>query len=215
MTWIGGDVAVNLQRFSPDFTQVGDGRFVGVSPSTNAIDWTVNITGLQNCGRVVVSPSGKLAAIACSSLEDTTTNQWVPAQSDIVVYDATQKPPVELRRLGAGVALNAGIQPSIAFAGEDTIVGLTYGGNATVGDTVFRMSAEGGAPTTLLTETAAYVLGAVHCSPGCGDVCLVTDAQVNKLKRWQALGDGGLDPMSDETVDTVVGLPPRTIGGLL
>ena len=53
MNWIGADVVVTLQRFSADFSQVGDGRFVGVSPATNAIDWTVNITGLQNCGRVV------------------------------------------------------------------------------------------------------------------------------------------------------------------
>ena len=48
-----------------DFSMIGDGRFVGVSPASNSIVWTVNITGLQDCGRVYVSPSGKVGAIAC------------------------------------------------------------------------------------------------------------------------------------------------------
>jgi hypothetical protein len=214
ITWIGGDVVVNLQRFSADFTQVGDGRFVGVSPATNAVDWTVTITGLQNCGRVAVSPSGKLAAIACSSQENATTNQFVPANSDIVVYDATVSPPSELRRLGVGTKLNAGLQPSITFATEDAILGLTYGGNATPGDTSFAVSVTTGAVTPLVQETQPFVFGAVHCSPGCGNVCLLSDAESNTLKRWQVETDGGFSQLSDQTVDPDVGLPPRTIGGL-
>ncbi len=215
MNWMGSDVVVTLQRFSADFTQVGDGRFVGVSPTTNAVDWTVNIAGLQNCGRVVLSPSGKLAAIACSSQENTTTSAFNPAGSDIVIYDATAKPPTELRRLGLGTKLNAGIQPEITFATEDAILATTYGGNATPGDTSFAVSATTGAVTPLVQETQAYVYGAVHCSPGCGDVCLLSDAQSNTLKRWQIASDGGFTPLADETVDPDIGLPPRTIGGLL
>ena len=214
MTWIGGDVVVNLQRFSADFSMIGDGRFVGVSPATDAVVWTVDITGLQDCGRVAVSPSGKLAAIACSSMENTTTNMYDPSKSDIVVYDATVTPPKELRRLGLGTKLNAGIQPSIAFANEDAILATTYGGNATPGDTAFAVSASTGTVTALTQETQAFVYGAVHCAPGCGDVCLLADAQSNTLKRWQMEADGGLTAMTDETVDPDIGLPPRTIGGL-
>ena len=190
MTWIGSEVVVTLQRLSADFTQVGDGRFVGVSPTTNAVDWKVDVTGLQACGRLAVSPSGKLAAIACSSVEDATTNKFDPSKSDIVVYDATTTPPTELRRLGVATKLNAGIQQSIAFATEDAILALTYGGNATPGDTAFSVSATTGAITPLAQATQPYVFGAVHCSPGCGDVCLLTDAQANDLKRWQT-SDGG------------------------
>ncbi len=214
-SWMGGDIVVNLQRFSADFTQVGDGRFVGVSPTTNAVDWTVNIPGLQNCGRVAVSPSGKLAAIACSGQEDAATNVYDPAGSDIVVYDATTKPPTELRRLGLGGSLDAGIQPSIAFATEDAILAMTYGGNATPGDTSFAVSATTGAVTPLSQETQPYVFGAVHCSPGCGDVCLLSDAKANELQRWQVAGDGGFTALAPEAVDPDIGLPPRTIGGLL
>ncbi len=125
MTWTGTEVVVTLGRWSADFTHVGDGRFVGVSPSTDAIDWTVDVTGLSSCGRVAFSPSGKTAAIACSSMENRTTNLFDPTESDIVVYDATTAPPTELRRLGLGTKLGAGLQPLMAFASEVSIVALT------------------------------------------------------------------------------------------
>jgi hypothetical protein len=214
MNWIGGDVVVNLQRFSADFAKIGDGRFVGVSPTSNEVAWTVNITGLQNCGRVMLSPSGKTAAIACSSLENTTTNMFIPADSDIVLYDATQMPPVETKRLGLGNKLNAGLQPQIAFASEDSIVALTYGGNATPGDTVFAVNIATDVVTQLGSDMMPYVLGGIRCSPGCGDVCILSDAEKNVLRRWQVTNDA-FTSMSDATVDPTIGLPPRDIGGLL
>lgn len=214
MTWMGHEVVVTLGRWSADFTHVGDGRFLGVSPGAGTIDWTVNVTGLQSCGRVAVSPSGKVAAIACSSLENMTTHRFDPSLSDIVVYDATKTPPSETRRLGLGTTLGAGLQPDIAFAGEDAIVAMTYGGNATAGDTVFAVSATTGAIRALGQSTMPYVLGGLHCAPGCGDVCLLSDAGRNKLRRWHFEG-GIFLPLDDVTVDTIVGLPPRDIGGVL
>ncbi len=213
MTWIGREVVLTLGRWSADFSQVGDGRFVGLSPSSHAIDWTVNVTGLQSCGRVALSPSGSVAAIACSSSENMTTHQFDPTLSDIVVYDAMQTPPTEVRRLGLGMKLGAGIQPAIAFAGEDALVATTYGGNATPGDTVFAVSVTTGDVTALGQSTMPYVLGGLHCAPGCGDVCLLSDAEANKLRRWRFTG-GTFTPLDDATVDTIVGLPPRDIGGL-
>ncbi len=213
MTWIGSEVVLTLGRWSADFSKVGDGRFVGISPAKNAIDWTVNVTGLQACGRVAVTPSGKLAAIACSSMENMTTNTFTPAMSDIVIYDATQTPPKEVRRLGLGVKLNAGLQAAIAFASEDAIVATTYGGNATPGDTVFTVSARTGDVTPLGTATMPYVFGGLHCAPGCGDICLLSDAEKNKLLRWQ-FDNGAFTSLDDVTVDAVVGLPPRDLGGL-
>jgi hypothetical protein len=213
MTWIGGEVVLTLGRWSSDFSQVGDGRFIGLSPSTNAIDWTVNVTGLQSCGRVALSPSGRVAAIACSGVVDMTTGQWNPAVSDIVVYDATRTPPRETRRFGLGVKLGAALQPAIAFAGEDAIVAMTYGGNVTPGDTVFAVRASTGGVTTLGEATKPVVLGGLHCAPGCGDVCLLTDAERNKLRRWH-FDDGTFTPLDDISVDTIVGLPPRDLGGL-
>lgn len=214
MNWLGGDVVVTLQRYSSDFSQVGDGRFVGVSPTTQAVDWTVTVTGLQACGRVYLSPSGRTAAIACSSNENS-ASVFSPANSDIVLYDATQAPPVETKRLGLGTSLNAGIQPEIAFVTEDVILALTYGGNATAGDTAFSVNTTTGDVTALAAESMALAYGGVSCSPGCGDVCLITDSEQNALIRWQTAEDGGLTPLSNVTVDPTVGLPPVDIGGLL
>ena len=213
MTWIGHELVVTLGRWSADFSQVGDGRFIGVSPGAGSIDWTVDVTGLSSCGRVAVSPSGKLAAIACSSAQDMSTSMFDPSQSDIVVYDATTSPPKETRRLGLGKKLGAGLQPAIAFASEDAIVALTYGGNATPGDTVFAVSPTTGEVTALGESDKPYVLGGLHCAPGCGDVCLLSDAERNKLRRWQ-FARATFAALDDVTVDTVVGLPPRDIGGL-
>ncbi len=210
----GGEVVVTLGRWSADFTAVGDGRFVGVSPETDTVDWTVDVTGLSSCGRVAVSPSGELAAIACSSMENMTTNQFDLSASDIVVYDATVTPPRELRRLGVAAALGAAVQPEITFATDDAILALTYGGGATPGDTVLAVSATTGNVTSLGQSAAPFVLGGMHCSPGCGGVCMVSDAERNRLRRWQVADDGTFTALADAVVDTVVGLPPRTIGSL-
>jgi hypothetical protein len=224
LNWLGPNVVVTLGRVSADFSMTGDGRFVGVSPSTNQVAWTVNVMGLQTCGRVVTSPSGALAAIACSSTASTTTNQFDTTKSDIVVYDATVTPPVELRRLGVAARLGSAVQPQIVFASEDEILALTYGGNATPGDTVIAVNAMTGDVTTLASNTMPFVLAGARCFPQCGEVCLVADAESNALRRWQVgagaggdAGDGGtatFTALSNVTVDPTVGLPPRDIGGL-
>jgi hypothetical protein len=56
------------------------------------------------------------------------------------------------------------------------------------------------------------VYGDVLCHPGCGDVCLLADSDVGKLRRWKILPQD-LAPMADVTVDTAVGLPPSSLGG--
>jgi hypothetical protein len=214
MTWVGSELVVTLGRWAPNFLTVGDGRFVGVSPAAQTIDWTVTVTGLASCGRLALSPSRTLGAIACSGVEDMTTHTFDPMKSDVVVYDLTATPPVEVRRLHAGVALGAALQPNLAFANENTIVALTYGGAATAGDVAVALDAVSGNATVLGQATQPFVLQGVHCSPGCGDVCLVTDAQKNRLRRWSVGADGSFTPLDDAVVDTVVSLPPRDFGTL-
>jgi hypothetical protein len=217
MNWIGGvggEVALTLARWAPDFSKAGDGKILGLSPATQTIDWTVTITGLSSCGRLAVSPSGALGAIACSGVEDVTTSAFDATKSDVVIYDLTTKPPTELRRLGAGVSLGAAIQPGLAFARENTLLALTYGGGATPGDTAVTLDLTTGKSTALGQATQPFTLEGVHCSPGCGDVCLVTDAERNRLRRWSVAADGTFTALADAVVDTVVSLPPRDIGTL-
>jgi hypothetical protein len=214
MNWIGSNVVVTLQRFSSDFSMIGDGRFVGVSPTSNSIVWTVNITGLQDCGRVYVSPSGKVGAIACSGQADSNGN-FNPAGSDIVLYDLTQSPPVETKRLGLGASLSKSVQQQLAFAGETSILALTYGNvSPMTGDTVFAVDTGTATVTHLASETMADAYAGPFCSPGCSDYCIVADSQANAILRWQ-FANGTFTAATNATVDTTVGLPPRDIGGLL
>ncbi len=39
--------------------------------------------------------------------------------------------------------------------------------------------------TSLGQDHCPFVLGGLHCAPGCGDICLLADAERNKLRRWQ------------------------------
>jgi L-aminopeptidase/D-esterase-like protein len=205
-----------LERHSANFSKIGPGRVVSVSPTTNAIEWSIYIEGLTNCGRLVLSPSRQLAAIACSSKFQKTNGIYKldPSTSDIVVFDATTTPIKELRRLGVAQRLDAGITKNISFASENIIFAIASGGNSTPGDRAFAVNATNGEITNLLEATEKYVLNGIYCSPGNGDWCLLTDAEQGKLHRWKVNSDHTLTPQSDVIVDTLIGLPPQTIGGL-
>jgi hypothetical protein len=131
-----------------------------------------------------------------------------------VIYDARTSPPEEIKRLGVARALGAAVQPTLAFASEDVLLGTAYAGSASAGDRAFSVSITTGEVTTLAQATQPYAFGGVHCSPGCGDVCLLSDAERSKLRRWKVAANGALEPLEDATVDTEIGLPPRGIGGL-
>lgn len=214
MTRLGDEVIVTLGRLAADFSDVGDGRFVGVSPAENAVTWTVDIPGLHGCGRAAVSPSGERLAVACSSRFDPSTQRFDPAASDIVIYDARSTPPEELERLDVARRLDAGIRPALAFASEDVLLATAFGGNASPGDRVFSVHLPTGDITPLGEATEPFVFGGVRCSPGCGDICLLSDAERSALRRWKVTASGALEPLEDVILDTRIGLPPRSLGGL-
>lgn len=214
MTRLRDQVVVSLGRLSSDYQSIGDGRFVGVSPEEKKIAWTVDIPGLVNCGGFSLSPSGKQGAIACTSQYNSTTQAYDPAKSDVVVYDTTVTPPLEVRRLGLGVKVSAGIQSTLTFASENQLLALTYGGNKTVGDTAIAVNATTGEVLDLGATSKPYNLGGIFCSPGCGDLCLVSDAERGKLRRWQVAADGTFTAIDDQVVDQLIGLPPRSISAL-
>lgn len=209
-----GTVVVTLGRWSSDYSLVGEGRFIGISPTTDTVVWSVELPGLFDCGRLVLAPARQVAAIACSSKYDRANKKFVPASSDIVLFDVTETPPREIRRLDVARRLDAGIQPAISFASDSVIVGLTYGGNATIGDTVFAVDTSTGELTSLAESTQRFAYGSVHCAPGCGDICLVTDAEIGRLRRWRLADGSGFEELSSMTVDTTIGLSPSAIGGL-
>lgn len=213
LNWLGDDVVVTLGRWSRDFAMAGDGRFVGLSPLTGTIAWTVDLPGLEACGRLMVSPDGRRAAIACSGTYDFDNKRFDAAHSDVVLFDATTRPPTELKRFAASAALGAGIQPALAFAANATLFGIALD-NATGQDRAFLLDVDSGVATLLLRKAATFVLGGVRCAAGCGDICLLCDAETLTLHRWKWSGGGAFDALDDAPLESIIGLPPRTMGGL-
>ncbi|HEY3595231.1 MAG TPA: hypothetical protein VGL13_15200, partial [Polyangiaceae bacterium] len=138
---LGSDVVVTLGRWSRDFSMAADGRFVGVSPATGAIAWTVDLPGLTACGRLMISPDGRRAAIACSGLYNFDAKQFDAAHSDVVLFDATTTPPVPLKRFGLAASLNAGIQPILAFGSNSMLIGVALD-NGTAKDRAFSLDVD-------------------------------------------------------------------------
>lgn len=213
LNWLGDVVVVTLGRWSRNFATAGDGRFVGVSPLTGALSWTVDLPGLLACGRLMISPDGRRAAIACSGIYDFDNKRFDASHSDVVLFDATTRPPTELKRFGASAALDAGIQPVLAFATNAMLLGVALD-NATGQDRAFMLDVDSGVATPVLSKAATFVLGGVRCSPGCGDVCLLCDAETRTLHRWRFTGDRAFDVLDDAPLESIIGLPPRTMGGL-
>jgi hypothetical protein len=154
-----------------------------------------------------------VGAIACAGAPTPSGTAFTPSGADIVLYDLTQTPPAETKRLGLGTSLGAGIQPELAFADETTIFATTYGGNATAGDTAFSVTTSG-TVKQIASETMPDVYGGVACNPACSDVCLVTDSQANAVARW-SYSNGTFTAMSSVNPDPTVGLPPHDLGGVL
>lgn len=213
LNWLGGDVVVTLGRWSRDFAMAGDGRLVGVSPLTASVAWTVDVSGLDACGRLMVSPDGRRAAIACSGTYDFDNKRFDVTHSDVVLFDATTRPPFELKRFGASARLGAGIQPALAFATNTTLVGVALDA-ASGQDRAFSLDVDSGEVVLLLSKAASFVLGGLRCSPGCGDICLLCDADTRTLHRWKFTSDRAFDVLDDAPLESIIGLPPRTMGGL-
>lgn len=214
MTMLGDTVVVTLGRLSADYDKAGNGRFVGVSPKDKAVLWTVNMEDVSNCGRLALSPSRAVGAVACSSRFDSTTYAYNPQESDIVVFDVTVTPPKEIRRLGLGVSLDAGLQPTVEFVSETMLLALAYGGNSTVGDRALAVDIQTGDSEVLVETETPYMLPSIHCAPGCGDVCVIADAEAGLLHRFSVSQKGRFERLPDVVTDTTVGLPPQRIGAL-
>jgi hypothetical protein len=214
LTELRANVAVSLGRMAADFSRYGEGRIVGISKLTNTIAWAVDIPGVRNCGRLVLSPSKKIGAVSCAGAPDPVTQDYALDSSFVILFDTSSEKPVELRRHPVGTTMGAAIQPNLAFVNDETLFALGFGQHGLPGDVAASVSVASGAVTVLASAGGLYKFGDVRCSPQCGDVCLVTDAERNVLRRWQVDPQSRFTAMPDAVVDTTIGLPPRTLGTL-
>jgi hypothetical protein len=214
MTRVGDDAVVVLGRMGADFKTAGDGALVGIDPATDAVAWHVDIPGLAACGGLASSPSGRVLAVACSGLYADGATQYT--RSGLVLYDTTQRPPVEKARFAVPAQLaNAPLSGALAFASETEIVGVVYGDTTSGrGDAVFTVDTAGGAVKSLMTSAMPLALGDVFCRPGCAARCFVADAEQSVLVPWRVGEDGTMAMEPGVKVDTTTGLPPRALGAL-
>jgi hypothetical protein len=217
MTQVGSTVIVVLQPLSDDYMTSADSALVGLQ--NEAIAWTVPVTGLRNCDRPTLSPSGHTMALACEGQLDAMGNVSNPAQTALALYDVTALPPKLVKTFPIVDQLGATVQNGVAWVSETLIVGRTQTAvAATKNNEAFTLDVTTGKTAVLLTASAGSMGGKglvytdVRCEPGCGNVCMLADGDKGVLQRWSITATG-LSPMSSVTVNTTTGLPPVTLAG--
>lgn len=221
MTLLGDTAVVSLGRMSLDFKTTGDAMLVGIDAASEAERYRVELAGLKNCGTLAVSPGEKLAALACSGAIDRTGKLDELSQSGLVLFAVEAGTLREYRRFGARELAGEPIQGSVEFASESTLLLKTqtvYGGSRH--NRLLSFEWELGV-VTVLSEARpdddgsgkGATLGGMLCAPGCGDLCLIADADRGKLQRF-SFADGLSRALPPVRVEQTVGLPPRQVAGL-
>jgi hypothetical protein len=216
---VGDTVMVVLQRTSNDFSTVGDAMLVGLQ--NEAIAWQTTLTGLKNCDRPVLSPSGKTMAMACEGQLTSTGSVMDASTSALALYDVTTLPPKLIRSFPIVDQLGSTAQSGVAWVSETEILGKTQ--TPLMGSTnneAFVLDVTTGKATVLLTAHPGamggkgLVYGDVLCDPGCGNVCMLADGDLGVVQRWSITPGTatGLTAMSPIDVDPSVGLPPVSLG---
>jgi len=217
MLLAGNQVIALIQLFDALPAQKGEGRLVGIDVASDAVTWTLELAGLANCGGIAASPSGARIAVTCTGIfpDENSSSPEQLKRSAVVLLETGDGAPREVKRFDVAAQLGRPVGWTVAFASEQLVVGRVVGdlmsGNR---DAAFSLGLASG-EVKVLAESEPYTLGDVRCAAGCGAPCLLADAKSGTLRRWSPAnaGDSGMVELEAVQVDTVVGLPPRWIGG--
>jgi hypothetical protein len=216
LVMVGETAVVTLERFGRDFRSAGEAMLVGVAPASESVAWSFVVDGLKNCGGLTLSPSAERAALACTGFIDADGGAENLDESALVVFDVTSGPPSELRRFSARELADEPLQNEVEFFSETGVLVKTQTefGGAAGGNRLLAVDLENGQAETLVEAGGSgrgIVFGGLLCTPGCGNMCLLADAERGVLRRW-AIEPGYLVPLGDVRVEDRVGLPPRGLG---
>lgn len=213
---LGDDVVVTLLHAKPDFSGMAEGELVVYAAADLEPRYRLELRQLRDCGRVEASPNGATWAVACSSFIDRTGAAPDVTASGIVLFDATQDPPTELRRFAAQDLVDGPIQSSVTFVDDTTLLFKTQTALGAAQDNrLFSLDLSNGASTLLATARPArggsgfgIAFGGMHCGLSCSDPCLVADASHGVVLRFSVdhgalarepdieIGGAGLPPVS-------------------
>jgi hypothetical protein len=210
-------VLVTLQHARPDFSGMADSEVIAVDTRDDTLRYRLTLSGLQNCGRVEISPSRERLVVACASHVDPRGESLDPAKSGIVLLDATREPPEELQRFSALELAGGPIQSSLELVTDDLLLFKTQTALGAEQDNQLMSLRPSSGATEVLASAARDASGAgfgiaflgMSCSAGCGDPCLVADASRGRVLRLRVAGEGLVE--DGEIHIDGAGLPPTGI----
>lgn len=214
---LGGDVLVTLHHARADYSGMDESELVAVSIEDPQVRYRLPLEGLKDCGRVELSPSRAVLAVACSAYVDRLGAVAEPETSGLLLLDATTDPPRELRRFLATELVGEPLQGSVEFVSERVLLFKTQTAVGSERDNqLFSLDLQTG-KTKLLASAArdqnglglGIAFGGMSCRAGCGDPCLVADRSRGKLLRFDLEGDQVV-PRADVVIDGA-GLPPAGV----
>jgi hypothetical protein len=157
-------------------------------------------------------------AVACSGALTRTGGVADLAESALVLLDASQSPPPELRRMSASEIAGGPLQNDVVFANDDLVLLKTQ--TAFAGPDSNRwlsLRLDDGQSRTLLEagydsegKGQGIVYGGMSCAPGCSDICLLADADRSVLQRVRVTG-AEVELLAPIRVENEIGLPPRDL----
>ncbi|MGC4094971.1 MAG: hypothetical protein QM756_45055 [Polyangiaceae bacterium] len=210
---------VSLTRVSFDFATTGDSELAGVKLPSLELAFRMRYQGLKNCGRPALSPSGKLLAVACTGTLDIHGVVANLDESALLLFDPSSMPPREIRRFAASELAQEPIQSGLVFAQESVLLFKTQtADNGVASNRWLSLDLDSASVTSLLEASPdaqgkgrGLLYGAMSCSPGCSELCLLADADRSALQRVRFDADKRPELLEPINVDAQSGLPPRDL----
>lgn len=211
---------VLLALYTPSYLDSASSRLARIDTTTDTLQDVTVLDGLHGCSGVALSPSGAELAVACSGKFGGGTAPSL-AESGVVLLSVEDDGAGEtiLSESRRFMAAELGGQPigfTVAFADEDRLLVVVLGAFGTGGaedrpDQLLEIDLQTGqAHPVMSSPSMPFELGEVRCTGSC-EHCYVAEAEQGVLVRLDPT-DAGVELGPSITVDTSIGLPPRTLG---
>lgn len=210
-------VLVTLQHARADFSGMADSELVAIDVQDESLRYRIQLEGLQNCGRVEVSPNRRSLALGCASYVDRNGAAPDASGSGIVLFDATSSPPRELQRFAARELVGGPVQSSLEYVTDDLLLFKSQTALGAPQDNQLLSLELASGRTQPLAAAARDPNGlgygiafmGMSCHVDCGDPCLVADASRDRLARFRL--DAGELVGGDDVWLRGAGLPPTGV----
>jgi len=219
ITQIGNFAAVVLQRYSEDFSTVGDAQIVRIDLASLQIVQTLSLSGVSNCGRLMPMPGTSRYIMACTGPLNANGNTSDLSRSAFVQLEVDNQGEIaEKSRLAAADIAQEPLQNDVTFANDHVVLVTTqtaFGGTTNnrllavnLNDKSVHQLAEARPGADGKGKGAVY--GSAVCSPGCSAVCLLADSDEGVVRRFDVSKEPAVE-LESVNVTPNVPLYPRQL----